>query len=755
MSTHQHSMRRWGLLAGISLIAVAAAAALWQIQLRTAPATVPDMAAYSGAAAGDQMLVSHRFAAGPPYSTELQSDQDATAVLFLIDESGGVSGRCGNVEPSSVLETDAEGRRHELVRFYLQLWRAYHAFLKDRGKLDGASPLIQMGVMQFAKENEPQVLLDITPIGDLLDDLGATTFERLQSQDTMLAGIDANWFCWTNFSSALDRAAEELNNSGAENKTLVLLTDGSTRGNQNEEECGENDEDCLADRLADRSEAREATEQALRRLKTSNIEPLVVIWQGNDCREERTCGLSPNEFTMRKDDLARWESWERAGLLTLIDDEQAIRALAENPSFSSLLPGVGQYATGWIDSTSDQPSTSYFSEVARLLKVVVVTSDVISPSEIQFMPRSISGTTTTNFAALDFRLHEPQWYSAEENILGSGATCPQRKLEARISRSAHSQAVLAYYWLPFEQDWPKIKSVSVEPEEIIIERLVADEISPNDRTIAVNVQMEPIDMNHHNCFLVQISVGDNTYAERLPSNDSHLLFPAIILPDDLVHGLKEIIANLVFTNAPQTSAGVEKSTELNVAFQPIFPETLDFPNVSASESLTVTVPITFAAQVPGFEPSFGLFPDTFDPNTATPPPATTPGPTRTPGEENCPPTQPLDSVMEWSSATAAPDSKSKFVMNYEVAVPGHGIERCGYKHLLVMWTSLDQKGHKWLDLVAAKSEDLTSNPSPTPTVTDEPGGGWENKWNLPLVILVVAVLVVVGVALWLKSKPKR
>jgi hypothetical protein len=745
MSTQLHSTRRLGLIAGICLIAVVAAAALWQIQLWAAPATVLDQAAYSGAAASDQMLVSDRFAVGLPYSTELQSDQDATAVLFLIDESGGVSGRCGDVDPSNVFVTDAEGRRHQLVRFYLQLWRAYYAFLEDQQSLDGVARPIYMGIMQFAKQDQSIEFLEVSAIGDLLGEQGADRFGQLQHQYTMLAGdeFDSDWFCWTDFPSALERAAEELNNAQAEHKVLVLLTDGSTRGNESEEES-----------LAVRSAARQSIEETLRELNSSEIDVLTVIWRGDECIEENTCGLSTpgGEFEQRKDDLRGWESWESKDLLTLIDDKQAIKALAETSSFSPLLPGVGQYATGWIDSTSDQPSTSFFSEVARLLKVVAVTSDAISPSEIQFRPRSISGGGTADFAALDFRLHEPQWYSAEENIPGSGTTCPQRALEARISGSADSQVVLAYYWLPFEQDWPKIKSVSVEPEEIIIERLVADEIPPNDRTITVNVQMEPIDMNHHNCFLVQISVGDNTYARRLPSNDSHLLFPAIILPDDLVHGLKEITANLVFTNASEISAGVEKSTELNVVFQPIFPETLDFPNVTVSESLTVTVPITFAAQVPGFEPRFGLFPDTFDPNIAAPPPAAASDPT---GEENCPPTQPLDDVMEWNSVTAVPDPDSQFVTNFVVAIPGHAMERCGYKHLLVMWTSLDQKGHKWLDLVAAKFEDPTSNPPPIPTVTDESEDGWENKWVLPLVILAAAVIVVVKAALWLKSKRKR
>lgn len=710
MSKHQHSMRRWGLLAGISLIAVAAAAALWQIQLRTAPATVPDLATYSGAAAGDQMLVSHRLAARPPYSTELQSDQDATAVLFLIDESGGVSGRCGNVEPSSVRVTDAEGHRHELVRFYLQLWRAYHAFLRDRGKLDGASPLIQMGVMQFAKENEPQVLLDITPIGDLLDDLGATTFARLQSQDTMLTGIDANWFCWTDFSSALDGAAEKLNNSGAESKTLVLLTDGSTRGNENEQECEENNEECLEARLAARSTAREAIERSLRRLQTSHIEPLVVIWQGNDCREEDPCGLSDNEFSMRKDDLARWESWERAGLLDLINDEQAIRALAETTSFSTLLPGVGQFATGWIDGATDQT----ISDVARLLKVVIITSDKLELSDIHFRPHSINdGGPPIDYAELVFQSHEPQWYSAERDIQGSSAACPQRALEIRVSKP-----VLAYYWLPFEQDWPKIKTVSVEPQDLMIGRLSAGVISPEDRTIEVSVVLEPIDMNHHNCFVAQVLVAGKVYSDTLPRNDSALLFSDIILPDDLAHGPMAITANLVFANAPEVLAGVEKSTEINVDFRPIFPEKVDVSSslaATTSEGITVTIPITFAEQIPGFAVRFGLFQDQFDPQGPfpTPPKPTGPAAERiTP--QGCPPTSGFDDAVEYlGDVTKATGSVNNLVTNYSFVIKDyiHALMACEYRALLVEWSrssneqdSSDQVIYQWINIAGVPEQ---------------------------------------------------
>lgn len=739
MSTHQHSMRRMGLLAGIGLAVTLAVVTLWLLQLQAVPSAAPDLAANPGAVASDQMLIANQLAGALPFTTEQQDDPNTTAVLFLIDESGGVSGRCDAVDSNNVFITDAEGRRYELVRFYLQLWRAYYQFLQDEDALESVSRPISMGIVQFARQDQSNVFLEITAIQDLLNEQGADRFNVLRNTDNMLdrAGDDANWFCRTDFPSALDRAAEKLSSSEADRKVLVLLTDGSTRGNEREQED-----------LDTRSTARQSMERALSRLNDSDIELLTVIWQGNECRANNDCGLSDQEFEHRKDDLARWERWEREGLLTLIDEMHPIQALAGTPSFSPLLPGVGQYATGWIDGTTDQTIRNFFSEVARLLKVVVITSEDISPGEIRFRPRSISVDSPVSYSELVFQQMEPQWYSAEKDITGSSATCPQRALDIRISRP-----VLAYYWLPFEQDWPKIKAVSVEPQEITVDRLSAGAIPSEDRTIEVKVLLEPIDMNHHNCFLAQVLIAGKTYSETLPTNDSALTFPGIILPDDIAHGVTAITAQLAFTNAPEVLAGVERSTQFNIAFQPILPEMINITSFTVAESVTVTVPVTFAAQVPGFEPKFGLFPDKFDPDTGFPPPATTPGPNRSLKEENCPSTQPLDSVLDSNSLTITSDPASQFVTNYAVAFPKRAIERCGYNYLLVMWTSSDSKGHTWIDLVdmSANSYEPTSTPvTPSPTPTPSTGGGGGNGHGLPvwavgILVLVVIVLAVAGI----------
>lgn len=715
MSTQLHSMRRLGMLAGMGLMVLVAVVTLWRLQLQAVPSATSDLAVHPVAAASDQMLIANQLAGALPLTIAQPDDQNTTAVLFLIDESGGVSGRCDGVEETEVFSTDKDLRRYELVRFYLQLWRAYYQFLQDEDALESVSRPVDFGVMQFARDVPSPVFQEIRPIEELLGAQGIDRFGKLRSQDGMSPAVDANWFCGTDFTSALDRAAEELNRSEAKQKVLVLLTDGSTRGNESEFE-NENK----------RSATRQSIENALRRLKNSEIEVLTVIWRRNECVEENTCGLSsPNgEFEQRRDDLARWESWERASLLTLIDDEHAIKALAETPSFSPLLPGVGQYATGWIDGTTNQTIRSFFSEVARLLKVVVITSDDISPGEIRFRPRSISGGDPVPYSELVFQNLEPQWYSAEKDITGSSTACPQRALDIRIN-----EPVLAYYWLPFEQDWPKIKSVSVEPQEVIIDRLSAGAIPSEDRTIDVKVLLEPIDMNHHNCFLAQVLVAGKTYSETLPTNDSTLTFRGIILPDDLAHGQMAITANLAFTNAPEVLAGVEKSTEINVDFRPIFPETVDISSslaATTSEGITVTIPIAFAEQIPGFAVRFGLFQDQFDPQGPfpTPPKPTVPTAEPTP-TLGCPPTSSLDRAVAYLGDVAkATGSANNLVTNYSFVIKDYeqALMACNYRTLLVEWIrsvsgqdSNDQAVYQWIT-IAGVPEPIAKPPVESPLV---------------------------------------
>lgn len=680
---------------------------LWRLQLQAVPSATSDLAVHPGAAAGDQMLIANQLASALPLTIAQPDDQNTTAVLFLIDESGGVSGRCDAVNPSDVFDTDPQGRRYELVRFYLQLWRAYHAFLRDREELDLASPLIQMGVMQFARENEPQVFLSVTPIGDLIDDLGATKFAQLQSQDTMLTEIDANWFCWTNFSSALDGAAEGLNNSGAEKKILVLLTDGSTRGNENEEECDESDRTCFDARLATRSTAREATEQALRRLKASNIEPLVVIWQGNDCIEENTCELSPNEFTMRKDDLARWQSWEQAGLLTLIDD-QPIKKLAETPAFVPLMPGNGRFVTGWMDGTNEYTVQQQIPAVTQNLTTTIVTS---------------RDTDDGNFQAgsLIVRRFRPQWFQGVASVTAAPGefVCRSRNVRIEIDDELQSTApFVAYYWLVSDQGWPKIQSVEVQPNPVVVDRLEAGQIPSSVREIAVTVKIDPQSNPYHpECYRVDMEAGPVKDFKIWDNHYGPLTFRAE-LPEDIPYGPLPITATLVFADEPEKLAAAPRTISGQVVYLPVLPQKIDISagfSVTTSKGLTVTVPITFAERIPGFAVRFGLFQDQFDPQEPFPtPPAPTVPTTEPTPTQGCPPTSGLDNAVEYLGDIAkATGSANNLVTTYSFVIKDyeHALMACKYRTLLVEWIrssngqdASDQAVYQWITIVGVPEQ---------------------------------------------------
>ncbi len=462
MSMPLPSRRRLGLLAGILCLALLASAGILRVNQQPAALLVPSASTLARPILSDQILISNEYSPSVLTNNQPQEGQD-TAVLFLIDESGGVSGKCEQADSTNVFVTDGEeGSRYELVRFYFQLWRAYDKFLADQENTEDHAPSpIQVGIAQFAKRDELHELLSISPIGSLSGSAGAYAFERLQRQDDLLAGRDANWFCWTDFASALDVASERLEASGAAKKVLVLLTDGSSRGSETEQETE-----------AVRSGARETTEQALRRLKDSNIEMLVTIWQGSNCIIEDTCELSEDEFRLRKDDLARWKSWEADELLTLVDDDQVIKKLAATSAFMPLMPGSGRFATGWIDQSNDYRVQQPIPAVTEDLFATIVTSRDISNDVISAESMQVD----------HFR---PQWYRVTGSVPThpSDVDCPQRTVEFEIDdETTDTEPIIAYYWLASNQGWPRIQSIGVQPNSIVIDRIEAGQIPSTVRS---------------------------------------------------------------------------------------------------------------------------------------------------------------------------------------------------------------------------------------------------------------------------------
>lgn len=682
MSTKPASIRRWGLLIGAVFAVAATVVSLGQTEQRIVASLEPRAAGQPAMATVDRPLLSNVLTAGDVRASFQQSDPASTAVLFLIDESGGVSGRCSNVDSTKVFVTDDQGRRYDLVRFYLQLWRAYYHFMAEHVQSDSISPVIQVGIGQFAKENELKWFLPLSKVQDL-GYKGAEKFEELKDQNRMLAGFDADWFCWTSFKPALEAALQELENSGSANKVLVLLTDGSSKGDERAQETE-----------AVRTNARNNTKLALESLKKTGINVVVVLLGGNDCPDGTDCGLQGDEPKFRDQDLTLWKGWEAEGLLTLIpDDAQAIRQLAETKVMEPLMPGYGLPFSGWLDQSNKftiKPDENKFPAVTEELTMIVVTSREVE-----------TGAFKTDYVPLmRFR---PQWYRGTGKVTMPTGVC----LDTEIGISIDDERVgidplVAYYWLVPVQGWPRIKSVEVQPNLVVIDRLVAGHIPSAARSVTVTVNYDARSFpSHATCYKIQIRAGPTAVSREMAAVYGPEVF-RIEFPEDIPYGPVPITATLVFANKPDQVAALPKTTSTSVKYWPVLPEVIDVSATFAAaalQGLTVTVPITFAAQVPGFDVGFGLFPDRFDLAGPFPTPPTLP--TSIPGKD-CPPTRKLDDAKAYlGPVTKAIDAANSRVTNYTFVIPDPEIalKLCGYQSLVAQWSNADgQEIDHWIDI---------------------------------------------------------
>ena len=233
----------------------------------------------------------------------LQTESPATAVLFLLDESGTINGECGATCP-----VDKEAKRYEIVRFFMTLMGTYHRQEPEKHDL-------QIGVAQFAKKYEP--VLPFTSSSRLFDnpDWG-TYYERLSNTEPGATGEEA---CKTHFKEALDKASKDLLAQEAGEHILVLITDG---------------------RFEEEQERKSKVEETLESFK-SQVRVHVILL-GQSYVEQNLCDLSASELKLWKEDISTWKAWNRDRLISLPDDADPTCSLVDQPWFHEFLPTVSE-----------------------------------------------------------------------------------------------------------------------------------------------------------------------------------------------------------------------------------------------------------------------------------------------------------------------------------------------------------------------------------------------------------------------------
>ena len=617
--------------------------------------------------------------------TGIQTDD--TAILFLIDESGGVNGRCKKAASDQVLVTDPEGLRYELVRFFLVLFRAYYSGVGA----DRPLPSLQIGIAQFAKEYNP--VLPLTPIESLSDgDLGDTSYQQLRSDNRMLSSFSEDWFCTTAHIEALERAEAALEHSGASKRILVLLTDGSFRGSGKQSP----DEDI-------REAARSRVEAALESISGSGSETkiLVLLWGKTRCVETNDCGLSESEYEMRRGDLRAWQAWD-GEMLTLLDEGMPFSSVGDSSPINRLLPSERHRLAGWLGAQHDDAISLPLDGPTELVQVHVVTSrDDIDSSAFQLTREDGSEVPVS-------RQMGSQWFKYE----GPRSRRPQSTDCALCEWSLKSMTLpdgAAYHWLVQNTVIPQLPPLNISPSTVILNR---------DGSLTVTARLDPeFYPLYPDCYQVAVTVGHQTpVTQTFRDTGDPLAFPLLLSPD-LPWGSVPVTAELGHVRSPHAPVSIQGGA-VNTRYEPQIQSPGVVPTLRQGWDdmeqgrtgwVTVTVGISYANAVPGgISPMFALFPGHFERNQ--PPPTAIAGCAST------------DIAQAEALAEIAVEAIGAGAM-YRVGFPYQQVLelQCSYRDLRIRWTIPDEPEYiNWYRVSPRGVEELPPTPTPTHTPTPMP-----------------------------------
>jgi len=600
-----------------------------------------------------------------------QANPGVTAVLFLIDESGGVSGECRQTE-QEVLVTDSAGLRHDVVRFFLTLWEAYYS---DRWLLPGVQGIhsnlvnLHVGVMQFA-DGLADPALPFTPASKLASsDAWNSLYQRSLSKE-MLGGQSNIWFCHTRYSEVLGQLTDHFPPQ-ASRRIVVLFTDGSFRGTTE----------------STRDASRRAAKDALTGLSDQGVEIYVMLLGKSMCSNsegtgQADCqGISQPEQDRRVVDLEIWKALGVSGTIIVLDEQNPFESTGI--ALDSLLPGR-HFQASWLSAPSKQALPSFLGHTERA-RVVAITSKPPDTGMLQLYDENNLGILWNH--------QRGQWLQGDKELPDSTPGCQPREW-----RLESHQDMSVYYWIVPDHDVPIIRSLEVSREQVVLNE------NPH---IVVTTHLGGR-TNCRNCYRLVVTVGDDVGGVQKEVNlgeVSDLVPLEFDLPLELDWGPLPVRAQLTYEQSPEIPLGFQDGY-FQVRFQPQVGKIIVAP--STDEGLaSIAVPIHYAAQVPDFEAHFALFPDQF----GDPPPVSLPQ------RSECASYSNIEDAERWiEEKRDVITSTMGHTISYTLTVPIETVSAdhtCFYPYLRVRWTGATGEQVHWAEL-----NHVVSTPVPTATPTN-------------------------------------
>lgn len=682
----------------------------------------------------------------------------STAILFLVDESGGVSGECSRKSEKDVLVVDQDGRRYDVIRFYYQLLRAYSKFLTAENQ-SNSLPEVWLGASTFAKDYQltrpPQKLSDLAAMDK--------TLWKKEVWDRLVPRVDsvADWHCKTNYPEALKKAAEALKDTGAERQVLVLLTDGMVIGDS--ELQGANvTEQQKAKTDKDRTSVRTDVVDAIKKIREQAPLSVMVVLLGNElCNGDnsRDCGsLSDDTKKWRREDLDRWTGDELKKEIILVDNRSVFRDLSEFPDpgaddvrpptwIGDLLPRITGYSSGWIESNSN--TILEVTGDSSVVKYNIVTRENTDASQVK-IAQLPDNANPEAFSETRDRPWPHSSYTLKPH--GIQDTCPGTQLQVTVP----DDGLPAFAWWTIESKYrPELGEPKITPGgQIVIN-------DTENLTVDVPVKLYIDDYaSPRDCYRVRVElVASGEDALPAPSysptpdlkllpHDSGAVRFQVQLYDALpvaTAKVRAILTNHSGTPVPCEDT-CETSMEVGLTYRPEFPNGETFEILSSAvRGLNTPVPLPLTVRYDGKlravkptpDATFELYP-------------------HIPGQEDGTPTPLPDACKKVSGTdgirvdyTVKPSELTLWASDYELQLPYDGAleSACGFRTLRIAWTAPDGTSY-----VAWNQINVLPTPTPKPTSTPPCPSGvrvltcWPPEFTLPL-FWALLVACIVGLAM--------
>lgn len=707
-----------------------------------------------------------------------QGQQPATAVLVLLDESRGVNGvgTCNDYEEDDVFIQDKSGRRYQITQFFVSVLRAYFAtnwrFNDDQFR-PGQDLLL--GVRWFARDYDKQGN-EIVPLKSV-QKWNETDFRGLSAKDVEGTVKKIRSQCQTAYANSLLGAADILINSGAAEKVLFLITDGSFQGAVSE------------NRMGSLQQVRNELTQTLRQLDKEGIKVFVLVL-GMPTDYEEQLDFNPGvRYDVRTADLLFWFKRASDGLITLIDETQCSNLMGVclagglNPeacktdcSESKVYRDVTEKILGSILAGNDisikQALEEYYqahwADEASAARVNI--QSIASNVHLVMVP--IPGATCykVNYlnSVVDPIYHEDMsfgWnYYRMELPADKDGQCQQPGFTIEQGEKA---TIPGFYWFTQDSPKPQLKLLKITPAEITY----SGEDAPDAKPVTFSVMLSGEDNFRPECYQVAFWRKESNLSEYyLDSSyikDGKASLPSYQFQEYLPSGSNTFVARLIsidHSTAITTTLSGESPGTLKVNYQPNLKEKKvstegDWKqncNNNLSISFFLDLSFRFASLNPGFKPEFWLWPS----GSA----CDGPTPTMSFGGSNsgCSTPTDLDSIIRLISQDVAATFLDDGTVTYTLRIPYKAFFDGGCNYNVVCYSDRGQK--KTLGSIEApdcpglstpvatfvpKNVALTSTSTPVHPPASGLGASFLRILSLPLILLAL----VSGYFIWKRFKP--